>query len=65
MFPKRALRTQLRYFRRFMRKPADMPVRKYFTRGEEIHGRIGEFPAEGTLPRELTEEERLDVYDRI
>ena len=40
-----------------------MTVRKYFTRAEEIHSLIGKFPEEATLNRELSSEERLDIYE--
>ena len=63
-FPKRALRTQLRYFRRFMRKPADMMVREYFSRAEDIHAMIANFPPDGGMATVLSQDERLDIYEQ-
>ena len=63
VFPKRALRNQLRYFRRHMRKPAEMPVRQYFARAEEIYGYMAKFPNDNNMNKVLSEEERLDIYE--
>jgi hypothetical protein len=65
VFPKRALRTQLRYYRRYMRKPAEMSVRQFFTRAEEIHGMMANFPRDGTLNANLPEGDRIDVYEGL
>jgi type III secretory pathway component EscR len=43
-FPKRALETQIRYFRRFIRKPVQMTVHEYFS--EAMHTMMNLFPAE-------------------
>jgi uncharacterized protein YbjQ (UPF0145 family) len=63
-FPKRALRTQIRYFRRFMRKSIQMTVREYFSRAEDIHVMMSKFPADGGLNPVLVEAEQLDIYEQ-
>ena len=44
VFPKRALLTQKRYMRRLIRKPADMKLRDYMTRYNELNRYLEFFP---------------------
>ena len=44
VFPKKALQTQKRCMRRFMRKPADCTMRQFMGRLVEINGKLSEFP---------------------
>jgi hypothetical protein len=61
-FPKRALRTQIRYFRHFMRKPVQMSVREYFSCAEDIHAMMNLFPTDEGLNPVLVEDKCLDIY---
>jgi hypothetical protein len=62
-FPKRALQTQIHYFRRFIRKPVQMTVQEYFSRAEDIHAMMSLFPANGGVNLVLVEAELLDIYE--
>ena len=47
LFPHRALARQKRYMRRFMRKPAGMPIRAYVARIYKLNKYLKEFPPFG------------------
>lgn len=44
VFPRKAVATQKRYMRRFLRKPRDMPIPEFVNRLVEINEQINEFP---------------------
>lgn len=61
VFPKRALTTQKRCMRRFMRKPAEWSMRKFMARIVEINGKLKEFPPFGGDAQALPNDEILDL----
>ncbi len=65
IFPKKALVTQLRHMRRFLRKPYAMSVRDYVARVVEINSYLTEFPpVNATTPSAvLGEAELLDILE--
>ena len=65
IFPKKALVTQLRHMRRFLRKPYTMSVRDYVARVVEINSYLTEFPpVNATTPAAvLGEPELLDLLE--
>ena len=65
IFPKKALVTQLRHMRRFLRKPYTMSVRDYVARVVEINSYLTEFPPiNATTPSAvLGEAELLDILE--
>ena len=44
VFPRKALATQKRYMRRFLRKPRDMKIREFMNRLNEMNAYLKEFP---------------------
>jgi len=67
VFPKRALQTQKRYMRRFLRKPPTMKIREYVARVIEINDLLSQFPRaitgqEATL---LQDDEILDLLELV
>ena len=65
IFPKKALVTQQRHMRRFLRKPYNMSVRDYVARVVEINSYLTEFsPVNATTPSAvLGEAELLDLLE--
>ena len=59
LFPHRALARQKRYMRRFMRKPAGMPIRTYVARIYELNEYLKEFPPFGEH-QALSEDELVE-----
>jgi hypothetical protein len=62
IFPQRALRTQKRYMRRFMRKKPDISIRTYVARVNEINAMLDEFPPH-FANQALPEDEILDILE--
>ena len=60
VFPQRALSTQKRCMRRFMRKPAEQSMRQFMARLNEINGKLKEFPPFENN-QSLPQEEILDI----
>ena len=73
VFPKRALQVQKRYLRRFIRKPHDMPFRRFAARVNELNEQLKMFPngvlddngdAQGFADtQKLADEELLDILE--
>ena len=62
VFPLKALQTQKRFMRRFLRKPRDMKARDFVSRVCEINEMLNQFPGangEGSLPQD----ELLDLME--
>jgi hypothetical protein len=62
VFPSRALSTQKRYMRRYMRKPTDVKIREYVARVNEINSYLKEFPP-FKQDQMLEEDEILDILE--
>jgi len=65
VFPKRALQTQKRYMRRFLRKPPTMKIREYVARVIEINDLLAKFPPAipGQSATKLPDDEILDLLE--
>ena len=65
IFPARALQTQKRFMRRFLRKPKDMTIRQYVGRVQEMNSMLLKFPQpSNTQPAtELPQDEILDLLE--
>ncbi len=65
IFPARALQTQKRYMRRYLRKPADVSIREHVARVIEINKLIEQFPPmrEGGNAVALPDDELLDLLE--
>jgi hypothetical protein len=63
VFPKRALRIQKRYMRRYMRKPREMKMREYRNRVIELNGYLERFPNSFNAAQKLEEEEITDILE--
>ena len=61
IFPKRALTLQLRYMRRYMRKPQGVTTRAYKTRLEEMRMKLKYFP--GYTDNVLTNDDVQDILE--
>lgn len=62
VFPLKALQTQKRYMRRFLRKPRDMKAREFVSRVCEINELLTEFP-EADEASKLPRDELLDLME--
>ena len=62
VFPLKALQTQKRYMRRFLRKPRDMKAREFVSRVCEINELLTEFP-EADDDSKLPRDELLDLME--
>ena len=62
VFPRKALSSQKRYMRRFLRKPRDMPIREFVTRLVEINELLVEFPPSGPNNK-LPMDELMDIVE--
>jgi len=65
VFPKRALQTQKRFMRRFLRKPPSLKIREYVARVVEINDMLELFPPskEGETATKLPSDEILDLLE--
>jgi hypothetical protein len=72
IFPARALSTQRRYMRRFLRKPRSLNTREWISRVRELNDYLQDFPAGNpdTVPadydysgQKLSEEELLEILE--
>merc|ERR1712127_1063858 len=65
VFPARALHTQKRFMRRFLRNPKDMTIRQYVGRVQEMNSMLLKFPqSSNTQPAtELPQDEILDLLE--
>ena len=61
-FPCKALSTQKRYMRRFLRKPREMNIREFMARLTEINGYLKQFPPE-EANQELPADELMDIAE--
>jgi hypothetical protein len=62
VFPFRALVTQKRWMSRHMKKPYDLPVKKFATALSRINNYLPYFP-EGTAESKYTEEELVEIME--
>ena len=65
IFPKRALQTQKRFLRRFLRKPNDMSTRKFVSRALELNAQLPDYPemVPGEPSTSLPVDEMLDLFE--
>lgn len=65
IFPARALQTQKRYMRRYLRKPVDTSIREYTARVVELNAYLPRFPEPraGVAATALEDDELLDVLE--
>ena len=64
VFPARALQTQKRFMRRYLRKPEAMKTREWVARIVEINNYLPSFPKQGeTTPTKLPDDELLDLME--
>jgi len=64
VFPKKSAQVQKRYLRRFLRKPKEMPIKKFAARVTEINSNLTYFPKEnGKAPSPLPTDEVVDMLE--
>ena len=64
VFPKKAAQVQKRFLRRFLRKPKEMPIKKFAARVTEINSYLKYFPKEnGNVPSSLPTDEVVDMLE--
>ena len=62
IFPKKALRYQKRYMRRFIRKPKEVKIKDYVARMQQINEYLVQFPP-GNEDQKLPDDELLDILE--
>ena len=64
VFPKKLAQVQKRFLRRFLRKPKEMPIKKFAARVTEINSCLKYFPKEnGNAPSSLPVDEVVDMLE--
>ena len=63
VFPQKALPTQKRHMRRFLRKPREMSIRAFCARLTEINKYLESFPPAGDGAKQLEQDELLDIAE--